>query len=201
MPLTDNARKKELAERKPVQKKKHHSDKTKIEVVTAYLMLGGSVGLTSAMTKVPEQTLFAWKRTEWWADLVAEFKREERLTLSSKLKKVVDKSWDIVSDRLENGDYIWDQKAQQLVRKPVSLKDAAKVALDSSVVREKLDRTENFTVDGDQVHDKLDKLAKAFADLAKGVKPEAPAEDIEFIEELNEEHTDDDEDSSSRSSD
>jgi transposase-like protein len=164
---------------------KHWSDKQKLEAVTTYLMLGGNLRLTSYTLKIPDQTLYMWKKSEWWNKLVSEVKQEERLTVSSRLKKVMDKSWDVVADRLEHGDWIYDQKAGELRRKPVSLRDAAKVANDASLLRERLDMNDNFTVAADQIEDKLSKLAKAFTDLSKGItKPETVAEDIEFVEEL-----------------
>lgn len=163
---------------------KRWSDRQKIECVTTFLALGGSVALTSAALKIPEQTIWVWKRSEWWHDMVSEIKQEERLELSTKIKKIVEKSWEIVGDRLENGDFIYDQKKGELIRKPVSLKDAAKVANDSVVLREKLELNENFTVANDQIEDKLAKLAKAFQDLAKGVVHQPPAEDIEFVEQV-----------------
>lgn len=161
---------------------KRWSDRQKIECVTTYLLLGGNVILTSSTMKIPEQTIYYWKKSEWWNKLVNEIKQEERLTLSTKLKKVVDKSWDIVSDRLENGDFIYDQKKGELIRKPVSMRDAVKVANDSVMIREKLEMNDNFTVAADQIEDKLTKLAKAFTDLAKGVKPEEQVEDVDFVE-------------------
>jgi hypothetical protein len=169
---------------------KHYSDRQKIEAVTTYLMLG-SLPLTAAALKMSEHTLIAWKRSEWWKDLVQEIKREENLVLSNKIKKIVDKSWDVVADRMEKGDFIYDQKTGKLKRKPVSMRDANKVAMDSVLLREKLNMNENFTVAADQIEDKLTKLAKAFGDLAKGIKPEEPVEDIEYVEVVNsEENTD-----------
>lgn len=165
---------------------KRWSDRQKIECVTSFLLLGGSVALTSTATKIPAETLHGWKKTEWWNELVREIKQEERLTLSTKLKKIVDRSWDIVADRLDHGDYLYNQKTGEMVRKPVSMKDAAKVANDSVMIREKLELNDNFTVAADQIEDKLTKLAKAFTDLAKGVKPPEPVEDITYVEEIKE---------------
>lgn len=163
---------------------KHWSDKQKLEAVTTYLMLGGNLRLTSHTLKIPDQTLYQWKKSDWWNKLVSEVKQEERLTVSSRLKNVMEKSWDVVSDRLQHGDWIYDQKAGELRRKPVSLRDAAKVANDTALLRERMDMNENFTVAADQIEDKLTKLAKAFSDLSKG-KLEAPqAEDIAFVEEV-----------------
>lgn len=162
-----------------------YSDRQKIEAVTTYLMLG-SVSLTAAALKMSEHTLITWKKSDWWHDLVSEMKREENLVLSNKIKKIVDKSWDVIADRMEKGDFIYDQRTGQLKRKPVSMRDVSRVAIDSAMLREKLNMNENFTVAADQIEDKLSKLAKAFSDLAKGVKPKDPAEDIEYVEVLGE---------------
>lgn len=183
--LTDNEKMKDVRKSKnrPIlaETPLHWSDKQKMEAVTTYLMLGGNLNLTSATLRIPYHTLYTWKSTEWWNKLVGEVRKEERLTLSTKLKKLMEKSWDAVEDRITNGDYIYDQKAQQMVRKPVALRDVAKVANDTALLREKMEMTENFTVAADQIEDKLSKLAKAFSDLSKGVST-GPVEDIPYVE-------------------
>jgi hypothetical protein len=130
----------------------------------------GSIALTAATLKIPERTLWYWKRSEWWSELVNEVKKEDRLVISSKLRKVLDRSWSLVEDRLENGDWMFNQKTGELIRKPVSLRDVSKVAFDAASLHEKLDRQDHFVVATDQIEDKLKKLAQAFTDLAKGKK-------------------------------
>jgi hypothetical protein len=171
---------------------KRWSDRQKIECVTTFIALGGSVALTSATLRIPEQTIFVWKRSEWWNDMVNEIKQEGRLVLSQRLKKIVEKTLVVVEDRVVNGDFIYDQKKGELVRKPVSMKDAAKVANDTIILSEKLEVNENFTVDGNQIEDKLAKLAKAFQDLAKGIVHQPEPEDIEFVEQIDEEEINED---------
>lgn len=161
------------------------SDKQKIECVTMFLSVGGSVALTSAALRIPQQTIFVWKRSQWWNDMVSEIKQEGRLLLSQRLQKIRDKTLGVIEDRIEHGDFIFDQKKGKLVRKPVSMKDAAKVAADTITLSERLEMNDNFTVAADQIEDKLAKLAKAFQDLAKGVVHQPEPEDIEFVEEIN----------------
>lgn len=133
-------------------------------------MLGGNGALTIATLKIPEQTFYLWKRSEWWHELENEIKQEERIELSAKLKKIMNSSYDVVADRLENGDWFFNQKTGALERKPVAFKDAAKVAADTALIRTKLDVATSFTVAADQIEDKLAKLAKAFEDLSSGRK-------------------------------
>lgn len=165
---------------------RNYSDRQKIECATTFIMLGGNVALTSAALKIPEQTIFMWKKSQWWQDLIGEIKQQERIELSTRLKKIVDSSWDVVEDRLKQGDFIYDQKAQRLVRKPVSMKDAAKVAVDAAVIRDKQNLGGSITVDGNALEEKLTKLAKAFSDLSKGIVHIQDVEDINFKEVDNE---------------
>lgn len=160
---------------------KFWSDRQKMEAVTSYLLLG-SIPLVAATLKIPEHTLWGWKKTDWWHELTTEIKSEESLILSTKMKKIVDKSWDVVADRLENGEFIYDQKKGEIIRKPVSLRDAAKVAADSTNLREKLNLTQNFTVANEHIEEKLTKLATAFTNLAKGIVTTQAVEDITFVE-------------------
>ncbi len=171
--------------------RKRWSDRQKIEACTTYFMLGGNLSLTSNKLKIPYETLITWRKSEWWKELEDDIRREDRLTLSTKLRNLMDASLVLVQDRLENGDWIYDQKAGELRRKPVSMKDAGKLAMDAANLRTKMDIQENHTVAAEHIEDKLNKLAKAFSDLANGKKLETgPVEDIEFVETDDKENED-----------
>lgn len=162
---------------------KRWSDRQKIEACTTYFMLGGNLSLTSEKLKIPYETIKTWKKSDWWKELEDDIRREERLTLSTKLRNLMDASLVLVQDRLENGDWIYDQKEGELRRKPVSMKDAGKLAMDAANLRAKMNIQENHTVAAEHIEDRLGKLAKAFADLANGKKLETgPVEDIEYID-------------------
>jgi hypothetical protein len=158
-----------------------YSDAQKLDAVKTYLMLGNAT-LTAATLKIPLITLNWWRKSEWWNQLVNELRREDSLVLSERMKKVVDKAWTAVEDRIENGDWIYDQKTGALKRKPVTLKDASKVAIDAATLRQKLELTEHYTVDASQIDNKLDQLAKAMKDLARGVVNQETAVDVEYVE-------------------
>lgn len=153
---------------------------SRIETVKTFLIFGGSTRLTSAAMKIPEQTIYQWRRQEWWHELERELKQQENMQLSARLKKIVERSLDVVADRLENGDFIYDQKTGEMRRKPVAMKDAHKVAIDSNTQRQLLEQNENFVVAQEQVQDKLAKLAEAFASLSK---PKVEVTDVVFVEE------------------
>ena len=58
--------------------------------------------------------------------------------MDTKLTKIVDKSLDAVLDRVENGDFIYDQKSGQIKRRPAALRDIHRVATDTLSKRELL---------------------------------------------------------------
>lgn len=164
---------------------KHWSDSQKIEAVTTYLALGGSPTKTCEILQIPQQTLYEWKRQEWWHRVEQEIKKEEKLTLSYNLKNVIDRSIHLIADRLENGDWIYDNKTGKLLRKPVPMKDAARVASDMIDKRLKIEQAETFTVAQENIQEKLAQLAKSFSELADK-KPVLIAQDVEFTEKVEE---------------
>jgi transposase-like protein len=144
---------------------KQWSDAQKTEAVQSYLLLG-NLALTSRILGIPEITLRVWKASTWWGDVANQIKTQERVQLSNKLKKIVDAAVSVTEDRLLNGDYQFDQKSGEVVRKPVNMKDAHKVAVDLMERREILEKSEKEVITEEGVDDKLLKLANKFADMA-----------------------------------
>jgi len=144
---------------------KQWSDGQKIEAIQSYLLLG-NLALTSRILGIPEVTLRVWKTTEWWKDKTHELKTQDRIQLSSRMKKIVDASLTVVEDRLVNGDFQFDQKTGAVVRKPVNLKDAHKVAVDLQDRQEMMDKVEKPETSDEDVEARLLRLAEKFADMA-----------------------------------
>lgn len=130
-----------------------------------YLALG-SINGVSKLINIPVATVFLWKSTKWWQELIRQFKTQENLVLSNKLKSTLDKSIELVNDRLEHGDYLYDQKTGEIRRKPVLMKDALKVATEFIDKRQKIERPEYEQVAQEGVMERLEKLAKSFEEIA-----------------------------------
>jgi hypothetical protein len=62
------------------------------------------------------------------------------------------------------------------------MKDAAKVAVDTTVLRDKLHMGEGLSTHADAIEEKLTKLAKAFTDLSRGITNTQSIEDVQFKE-------------------
>ncbi len=163
------------------------SEKQKLEAVNSYLLLG-NLALTGRILNIPEVTLRVWKAQTWWKDAVEEIKSTEKIQLSARIKKLVDASMTVVEDRLLNGDFQYDQKTGQVIRKPVNMKDAHKVAVDMADKQEMLEKGDKPLQTEEHVEDKLLKLAEKFADMAtKKIEQNQNASrtiDVDDVEEI-----------------
>lgn len=144
---------------------KSWSDSQKIEAVTLWLSLGNLV-LVGATLKIPEVTLRKWRATQWWKEIAEEIQLQDKIQLSATAKNIVDKSLGVLADRLENGDWIYDQKSGQMRRKPVAMKDALAVADKMLDHKERMDKTVVSVETTESVENKLTNLMEKFAKLA-----------------------------------
>lgn len=171
-------------------KGKHWSDSQKLEAVALYLTLG-NVALTAATLKIPEITLRYWRKSDWWKEAEAELKIQDHIQLSASAKKIIEKSMTAVMDRLENGDWIYDQKSGELRRKPVAMKDALSAV--NSMIEKKmlLDKTEHREESTERIEDKLNKLMDRFSELAEGKKQPVQVTDVIYAGTNSEENDED----------
>lgn len=169
-----------------------YTDKQKYEVVAAYILFG-NMAQVSRMTGVPDITCRKWKASPWWKEAEDEIRRGAKVQLSGKLTKSIELANLALEDRLQNGDFMFDYKTGQLVRKPVTADTAVKV-LDRLIDRqEQLDKTvkalETTTAEG--VDERLKKLAEDFIKFAKAKEiiheePVLPIEDV-VVQEVRQE--------------
>lgn len=172
MALSDSPNNKTSPRRRAVDgTNRHWSDSQKIEAIQTYMILG-SLNLVSGALKIPFETLKVWKASEWWKTMIEDLRVQEDLQLSTRLKKIINRSYDVVEDRLEHGDFVYDQKTGKMKRKPVNMRDAHKVAIDLVEKQQDLiDRhMSESTVTVDKIEKRLADLAKSFADIANSVK-------------------------------
>lgn len=188
MALTDNPNtKKRNPPVRSIEAKtnKSWSDKQKLEAVQSWLLLG-NLALTSRVLGIPEVTLRLWKTTDWWKTAVAELKAQEDIQMSARLKKIVDASLMAVEDRLLNGDLMYDQKSGELIRKPVNIRDAHKVAVDLMDKKAVLEKAAAPVQEEQKDEDRLLKLAEKFADfVTQKNKPVIEVTDVIIKEQDN----------------
>lgn len=135
----------------------------KYEVVSQ-MHITGNMRLVSEMAGVPYDTVKAWKRQDWWKELEENIKAVETLEVNTKLKKIINKSLDVISDRLENGDVVLNNKTGELLKKPVSLRDANTAANTVLTHKRQIDKAqEEKTEKQESMKDVLSMLAKEFS--------------------------------------
>lgn len=168
--------------------KKHRKHQTwpmekKIEVVAQWLVLG-NMRMVSAITGVGYDLVREWKTQAWWKELEAEIRQSQNIEMDTKLSKIVDRSLDAVLDRVENGDFIYDQKAGEVRRKPANLKDVHRVAVDSISKRELLrgNATERREVTQVSMQEQLKMLAAEFSKWQGKPKETIDVEAVEVID-------------------
>lgn len=137
----------------------------KIEVVTTFLSVG-SVPTTSALTKVPIETIRSWRKTEWFKEMVEQVQDEDNQELDTKFSKIIRKTLETIEDRLENGNFQFDPRTGKVMRIPVNLRDTHRVMADLVDKRKVLrnEPTKAETDEGSAV--RLAKLAVQFAEMA-----------------------------------
>lgn len=154
----------------------------KIEAVTTYLVLG-SLRQVAAATGVSYGMIKQWRIQPWWKEVEAEIVASRRIAQGSKLSKIVDKSLDVIDDRLSNGDIVLNNKTGELIRKSVSLRDATTAAnalMQRAAILEKLQQDDKVLETQVSIKDQLVSLAAEFAKMNGRSKENA--ESIEYKE-------------------
>ena len=138
------------------------TEKKRIEVATAHV-IGLKAPLIEAATGVPAQTIRHWRLQDWFRELVDELQREDDLEVDAKFTKILSKSLDTISDRLDNGDFQYDPRTGKFVRKQIPAKDATRIA-DVMFDKRNLLRGKPTSISGkqEQISDRLLKLAVEF---------------------------------------
>lgn len=142
------------------------SDSQKLEAATTYLALGNGAQ-TAAVLDIPLATFNRWRYADWFKKMVEDLKMEDNLKLNARLTKLVSKALDVTEDRLDKGNYQYDPKTSELVRVPVSLKDANKVVNDMLERRDVIESKPQQEQIEKTVDDRLAKLAEQFRQFSK----------------------------------
>lgn len=143
------------------------SEQKRIEVATAHSM-GLNATVIAATTGVSVHTIRVWRMEDWFKELVAEIVREDDNSSDAKLTKIVSKSLDVITDRLENGDFMYDKESSKFVRRPMYAKDVTRVA-DVMFDKRNLLRGKPTSISSkqEQISDRLLKIASEFERFVK----------------------------------
>ena len=161
----------------------HWSDAKKQEAVCLWVA-GMSLSKVAVHLNVPYETVKEWKKKPWWDEIEKDIKSDDKQKIDAKLTKILDKSLDTIMDRLENGEYIYDQKTGRLKQTPAKLRDAT-VAFNTVMDKRQLLRKEPTKItEQTSSADQLKQLAEHFANFVTGIQKQEQLKDVvnEFIE-------------------
>lgn len=145
-------------------------------------MLNGNLKLASEVFNISYDTLSSWKKSEWWGQLVEELRASAKAKRGTKLSSIIDTSLELIQDRLENGDWIYDNKTGKPVRRPVSLRDVTQVT--NNLIEKQLkmeEMADRLDTNKNTVQETLAILAKEFQKLNRN-KQNKEAIDVNFKE-------------------
>lgn len=146
------------------------SDEKRLEAVATYIALG-SMAETSRVVGIPVQTLWSWQqRKTWWADMEKMLRAERNNVTATKLGSIVENTLTAITDRVANGDTIYDMRSGEFHRIPVSAAALNKIAstlLDRRILLEKMQvvKQEDEVDSTQKLEKQLSKLAGAFSDF------------------------------------
>lgn len=143
------------------------SQDDKVDACTLYTVYG-DLNEVSKLTKIPVATIRSWKQEPWWIEITKQVYIESNENLTARVASTLDKTLELLGDRLEHGDYIWNNKSEQLVRKPVDTKVLA-ILFDNLAIQRRLGRGEATSIKGTttSTDDRLQKLSEAFERFSK----------------------------------
>lgn len=146
----------------------HWSPKQRFEAVALYKVVG-SLRIVSQTLGIPFDTIKVWKQKDWWREYEQEIIQEARTTRSKKLDRIINKSAELLEDRLENGD-IYLGKDGEIRRKPINANTASKIlttTIDREVLLEKLQQESKQTESKETMDARLANLFQEFQKFAK----------------------------------
>lgn len=165
---------------KPKRQGKLYTDSQKLEAVKLWLLTGNLMH-TAAALNIPFPTVRSWRYADWWNRIADELKTEDQIQLSNKLKAIAEKSLEIMADRLQNGDYIFNRFTGEMERKPVSLRDTTTAFNSIQDRKMRLDDKPRDQAENKQVMDRLSALAQKFEEIANKKQP-IQVTDVLFVE-------------------
>lgn len=154
----------------------------RMEVVARFMLLG-NMRLVSEQMNISYNTLMAWKNSDWWPEMVDQLKRQKQSKTNENITRLIEQSLEVMQDRLDHGDFVFDQKTGQVVRKPVNVRDATQIAtnlLQRQQVQEEFEQklsSKSATVQ--------ETLAMIAQELKKHKQNTGPIEDARIIEHAN----------------
>lgn len=148
----------------------YFTEESRIKAACVYAMTGSAVK-TGEILGIRPGTIRQWKMQPWWQQVIDRIRTEKDDELDVKLTHILDKTVEVINDRLENGDYVYDAKNQELIRKPMGGKETAVV---TSIM---VDKRQLLRERREQKRDETD-VMKRLKDIAQNFAKFVAAKDV-----------------------
>lgn len=164
----------------------YFKEETRIKAACVYAITG-SAAKTGEILGIKPGTIRQWKLQPWWQQVIDRIKSEKDDELDVKLTQIIDKSMEVINDRLENGDFIYDVRSGELVRKPMGGKETAVVTsimVDKQTLirgRKQIRKAES------EVMDRLKNLVSEFEKMGRSQRAKDITNEVEIIDVTDEE--------------
>jgi len=123
---------------------------------------------TRDVTGIPLTTLWSWyQRGGWWADAERQLRLEKNGETATKIGGIVDRTLNAIVDRVESGDYVYNQRTGEISRLPVTAASLNKIAttlLDRKLTLDKMEKLVDESSEDNtaKLEKQLTKLADSF---------------------------------------
>jgi hypothetical protein len=164
---------------------KRFTHEQKLQAVTTYSLLGNMVE-TSRVTGIGLMTLKMWKRSPWFKDMLNEVRKEDIEQCGAKMQRIIHKAIAVVEERVEKGNYVFDQKTGLMQRIPVNVKDALKVTTEMMDRHEKIFSNPKTKDLEEAIDARLSRLAEEFSRFAKAKEVKQEPQILNVIEQAKE---------------
>ena len=138
----------------------------RIRAATVYAMTGSSKKVED-ITAIPSSTVRAWRTEDWWPQIIDRIRQEGDDQIDVKLTGLIDKVTDEINERLDKGDFVYDTKRGELVRKKIGGKELSvmtSIFVDKRALLRKKPKMMGETA---TVNERLKKLADEFSKFIK----------------------------------
>jgi len=144
----------------------------KAMAVASYVSKGTCLGAAKE-TGIPRSTIQSWQKTDWWPEMEQKYLAAFDNKIKATQRQIIEKSNEVIIDRLENGDpvFVREKEGMVLKRKPVSAKDAmivGGITFDKNRLSEGMPT--RITQGGASIGEELKALAEQFKQISDSYK-------------------------------
>jgi len=99
-----------------------YTEEEKLSVCNYYVVTGSAIKASKA-SGVPQQTIRAWTKTEWWNNMIGLVRGRLQDKLDGKFTGMIQRMLSELEDSIKNGDEILNGKTGEIIRKRMSGRD------------------------------------------------------------------------------